>query len=82
MARAKQISVGVTGKLGRIVASVPADLLADIDDALAEFHRFTGKRASVSALVEVALRELLGKSDRIGVLRRYGATAKRILTED
>lgn len=82
MARAKHVSVGETSKLGRIVASVPADLLADIDDALAEFHRSEGKRASVSALVEVALRELLAKTDRIGVLRRYGAVAKRIVTEE
>ncbi len=81
MARIKQVSVGVNEKPSRLVASVPAEVLADIDDALADFHRSEGKRASVSAFVEVALRELLGRSDVTSVLRRYGAKAKRTVEE-
>lgn len=77
----KQVSVGETGRLGRIVASVPVDLLADMDEALAKFHRSEGKRTSVSAFVEVALREFLGKADTTSVLRRYRAVAKRTVVE-
>jgi hypothetical protein len=81
MAAKKQVSVGETGRLGRIVASVPVDLLADMDEALAKFHRSEGKRTSVSAFIEVALREFIKRSDVTILLKRYGAVAKRIVVE-
>jgi hypothetical protein len=63
------------------VASVPVDLLADMDEALAKFHRSEGKRTSVSAFVEVALRAFIKRSDVTTLLKRYGAVAKRIVVE-
>ena len=39
--------------------------------------RAQGVRTSLSALVEVGLRELLGRRDLAAVLKKYGTVAKR-----
>jgi hypothetical protein len=82
MAGKKRVSVAETGKLARLVASVPAEVVSDIDDALAAYRRSEGHKVSVSGFVEVALRELLAKSDVSGILKRYGAVAKRTVKEE
>lgn len=77
MAKSK-ISVSKSeGVLGRLVASVPEELLQRVDETLLAFRAKSARRASTSAFVEVALRELLDRSDVLDVLKAYDVSAKR-----
>jgi hypothetical protein len=60
------------GILGRLVCSVPEDLIQAVQRTLLD---------SMSAFVEVAIRELLSRQDVLDVLRRYDASAKRVITK-
>ena len=62
--------------LERVAALLPGALLADVDRFRANM-REKGQRVSFSAVVEVALRELIGRRDASDVLRRRGAKARR-----
>jgi hypothetical protein len=59
---------------------VPEDLIQEIQRTLLDYRAKTSKRASMSAFVEVAIRELLSRQDVLEVLRRYDASAKRVIT--
>ena len=63
-------------EITRVNARVPVALAARIDEARARLRR-EGLLVSASALVEVALGELLDRRDLPAVLRRYGAKARR-----
>lgn len=69
------------GILGRLVCSVPEDLIQAVQRTLLDYRAKTSKRASISAFVEVAIRELLSRQDVLEVLRRYDASAKRVITK-
>jgi hypothetical protein len=60
----------------RITGLVPSDLAVRVDEARARL-RGQGVRTSASAVIEVALVELLGRRDLADVLRRHGAKARR-----
>lgn len=75
-------SISQSGKLGRLVASVPEELLLDVEQAVMDYRRSEGKRISTSAIVEVALRELLSKADVTALLCRYDPSGKRTVIEE
>jgi hypothetical protein len=78
----RQTKVSISeGILGRLVCSVPEDLIQAVERTLLDYRAKTSKRASMSAFVEVAIRELLSRQDVLEVLRRYDASAKRVITK-
>jgi hypothetical protein len=80
--RQTKVSVSSSeGLLGRLVCSVPEDLIQEVQRTLLDYRAKTSKRASMSAFVEVAIRELLSRQDVLEVLRRYDASAKRVITK-
>jgi hypothetical protein len=60
----------------RITGLVPNEVAVQIDEARARL-RGQGVRTSASALIEIALLELLGRRDLAEVLHRRGATVRR-----
>ena len=60
----------------RRAVSLPSDLMLQADAALFDLRK-QSRRISFSALVEVALRELLARADLGGTLQRHGAAARR-----
>jgi hypothetical protein len=78
----RQPKVSVSeGILGRLVCSVPEDLIQALQRTLLDYRAKTSRRASISAFVEVAIRELLSRQDVVEVLRQYDASAKRVITK-
>lgn len=63
-------------ELERVSVLLPPPLLADCDYARAGVRK-KGQRVSFSGLVEIALRELIGRRDLSDVLRKHGAKARR-----
>jgi len=66
----------MTVELERRALALPKRIVLDAERALFRL-REAGQRVSFSALVEVALRELLEQDDLGGVLERHGASARR-----
>ena len=62
----------------RVTGLVPNDLANQVETTRARL-RGQGVRASTSAIIEVALLELLGRRDIAEVLKRHGAKARRDL---
>jgi len=60
----------------RITGLVPNELAIQVEETRAKL-RAHGVRASTSAIIEIALRELLSKADLAAILRRHGAKARR-----
>lgn len=60
----------------RITGLVPIELAVRVDEVRARL-RAGGTRVSNSAIIEVALLELLARRDLPEVLRRHGAKARR-----
>lgn len=60
----------------RIVSLIPDELAIELELAKANL-RAAGVKLSSSAIVEVALRELLKQRDLAAILRRHGAKARR-----
>lgn len=60
----------------RITGLVPDKLAIEVEETRAKL-RAHGVRASNSAIIEVALLELLSRRDLAEVLRRHGAKARR-----
>lgn len=60
----------------RVTGLVPTELAVRVDEVRARL-RAQGVRVSNSAVIEVALVELLGRRDLADVLRRHGAKARR-----
>ncbi len=56
---------------------LPADIVARGKRSITDLYERTGYGLSWSALVEVALRELLDREDFDAVIERYGASARR-----
>ena len=67
---------GSPPRVERRAISLPPSLMLQADAALFELRK-QKRRVSFSALVEVALIELLARGDLDGTLRRHGATARR-----
>jgi hypothetical protein len=63
-------------ELERRALALPKRVVLDAERALFRL-RETGQRVSFSALVEVALSELLSREDLGGILEQHGATARR-----
>ena len=77
-----KVSVSVSeGILGRLVCSVPDELIQQVERVLLDYRAKTSKRASMSAFVEVAVRELLVRSDVLEIMKRYDASAKRVISK-
>ena len=82
--KSKSQSVGKPGpfagsaELERRALALPRRLVLDAERALFQL-RERGQRVSFSALVEVALFELLERHDLGTVLEKHGATARRRL---
>ena len=64
------------GDLERRALALPKGVLLDAERALFRL-READQRVSLSAFVEVAIRELLARADLAAVLRRHGAKARR-----
>jgi hypothetical protein len=62
--------------VSRINTILPTDLVARIDEARAALRR-QGFVVSYSAMIEVALEELLGSRDLAALLRQRGAKGRR-----
>ena len=60
----------------RVNAYVQTELVARIDETLGRLRR-DGLSVSYSALVQIALAELLERRDLASILRRHGAKARR-----
>lgn len=60
----------------RVTGLVPNELATRVDEVRARL-RSLGVRVSNSAVIEVALLELLGRRDLADVLRKHGARARR-----
>jgi hypothetical protein len=60
----------------RVNAYVQTSLVAKIDETLGRLRR-EGVSSSYSALVQIALAELVDRRDLAAVLRRHGAKARR-----
>lgn len=73
LSMAKDKPVGRYAKLHVIIAD---EVVVESDQARARL-RASGVKVSQSAVVEVALRELLRRRDLADVLRRHGARARR-----
>lgn len=63
-------------RYSRVTALIPEELAVEVEHARARL-RAAGARVSLSALIEIALRELLKQRDVSDVLRRHGAKARR-----
>jgi hypothetical protein len=60
----------------RLNAYVSTEVMAKIDELRARLRR-EGASVSYSALVEIALAELLASRDPASILRKHGAKARR-----
>ena len=69
-------SATVSDGLERRALALPKGVLLDAERALFRL-RESGQRVSLSAFIEVAIRELLRRSDLGDLLRRHGASARR-----
>ncbi len=69
-----------TGALRRLTINLPESLLMQTDEAIFNLRK-NSQRVSFSGMVEVAIRELL-RADNLGaIVRRYGASARRNLSD-
>lgn len=75
---AKRKSEGVPA-FSRLVSLLPEDLAVELELARANL-RAAGLKSSSSAIVEVALRELLKRRDLAEIVRRHGVRARRDLS--
>lgn len=62
--------------LRRVSMNLPEDLLINVQELALDMRR-SGKQVSFSALVEVALKELLARNNVISVVHKHGASARR-----
>ena len=72
----RSVSAEHPAELERRALALPRRVVLEAERAL--FHlREAGQRVSFSALVEVALREILTQEDLGAILERHGAKARR-----
>ena len=62
--------------LRRVSMNLPEPLLIDVQELALKLRR-SGTQVSLSALVEVALKELVARDNVVATVRKHGASARR-----